>query len=405
MLVKVYGAAVQGIDATIVTIEVNSSRGIKFFLVGLPDSAVKESHERIISALQVNGYKFPTCQIVVNMAPADIRKEGSAYDLPLAIGILAATQIVSEEKLSRYLIIGELSLDGSLQPVKGALSIAISAREQGFEGFILPKQNAREAAVVNNLKVYGVENIKEVIEFFNNERNLEPSIVNTREEFYEHQSSFPYDFADVKGQESVKRALEVEEINKLLNEVPLKKLPEDLIRCRVWANLMFQLRGMPFVDLAHLHKSDLKGNTLSYRRYKTGGQMIVDIPITAMKLINKYQNTNQDSPYLFPILSGTKTGEDLYTEYQQALRTMNYNLGRLAKKCGVATKVSSYTTRHTWATLAKYCNFSEQLICEAFGHSSVKVTETYLKNFKYEEIKKANDAIILYVSKNGKKRA
>lgn len=140
MLVKVYGAAVQGIDATIVTIEVNSSRGIKFFLVGLPDSAVKESHERIISALQVNGYKFPTCQIVVNMAPADIRKEGSAYDLPLAIGILAATQIVSEEKLSRYLIIGELSLDGSLQPVKGALSIAISAREQGFEGFILPKQ-------------------------------------------------------------------------------------------------------------------------------------------------------------------------------------------------------------------------------------------------------------------------
>lgn len=193
MLVKVYGAAVQGIDATIVTIEVNSSRGIKFFLVGLPDSAVKESHERIISALQVNGYKFPTCQIVVNMAPADIRKEGSAYDLPLAIGILAATQIVSEEKLSRYLIIGELSLDGSLQPVKGALSIAISAREQGFEGFILPKQNAREAAVVNNLKVYGVENIKEVIEFFNNERNLEPSIVNTREEFYEHQSSFPYD--------------------------------------------------------------------------------------------------------------------------------------------------------------------------------------------------------------------
>ena len=172
MLVKVYGAAVQGIDATIVTIEVNSSRGIKFFLVGLPDSAVKESHERIISALQVNGYKFPTCQIVVNMAPADIRKEGSAYDLPLAIGILAATQIVSEEKLSRYLIIGELSwMEASTS--QRSLSIAISAREQGFEGFILPKQNAREAAVVNNLKVYGVENIKEVIEFFNNERNLE----------------------------------------------------------------------------------------------------------------------------------------------------------------------------------------------------------------------------------------
>ena len=209
MLVKVYAAAVQGIDATIVTIEVNSSRGIKFFLVGLPDSAVKESHERINSALQVNGYKFPTCQIVVNMAPADIKKEGSAYDLPLAIGILASTNIVSNEKLSKYLIMGELSLDGSLQPIKGALPIAISARAQGFEGFILPKQNAREAAVVNNLKVYGVENIKEVIEFFNKERDLEPTIVNTREEFFQHQSEFPFDFADVKGQESVKRALEV----------------------------------------------------------------------------------------------------------------------------------------------------------------------------------------------------
>ena len=209
MLVKVYGAAVQGIDASIVTIEVNSSRGIKFFLVGLPDSAVKESHERIMSALQVNGYKFPTCQIVVNMAPADIRKEGSAYDLPLAIGLLASNKIVSEEKLSKYLIIGELSLDGSLQPIKGALPIAICARAQGFEGFILPMQNAREAAVVNNLKVYGVENLKEVVEFFNNERELTPTIVNTREEFYRHQTNYPFDFADVKGQENVKRALEV----------------------------------------------------------------------------------------------------------------------------------------------------------------------------------------------------
>lgn len=209
MLVKVYGAAVQGIDATIVTIEVNSSRGIKFFLVGLPDSAVKESHERIISALQVNGYKFPSRQIVVNMAPADIRKEGSSYDLPLAIGILASAGEVSTEKLSQYLIIGELSLDGSLQPIKGALPIAISARTQGFKGFILPKQNAKEAAVVNNLHVYGVENIKEVIEFFNGERELEPTIIHTREEFFQHQNNFSYDFADVKGQESVKRALEV----------------------------------------------------------------------------------------------------------------------------------------------------------------------------------------------------
>ena len=209
MLVKVFGAAVQGIDATIITIEVNSSRGIKFYLVGLPDSAVKESHERIISALQVNGYKFPTCQIIVNMSPADIRKEGSSYDLPLAIGILAATGTVSSEKLGRYLIMGELSLDGSLQPIKGALPVSIVARAQGFEGLILPKQNAREAAVVNNLKVYGVENITEVIDFLNNEHTLEPTIVNTREEFYQNQAEFSFDFSDVKGQENVKRALEV----------------------------------------------------------------------------------------------------------------------------------------------------------------------------------------------------
>ena len=209
MLVKLYCAALQGVDATIVTIEVNSSRGIKFFLVGLPDSAVKESHERIVSALQVNGYKFPTCQIVVNMAPADIRKEGSAYDLPLAVGILAATGSIVSDKLDRYLMMGELSLDGSLQPIKGALPIAITARAQGFEGMILPKQNAREAAVVNRLKVFGVENITEVIEFFNGQRELEQTVVNTREEFYRNQTDFPFDFADVKGQENVKRAFEV----------------------------------------------------------------------------------------------------------------------------------------------------------------------------------------------------
>ncbi|WP_294586219.1 YifB family Mg chelatase-like AAA ATPase [uncultured Phocaeicola sp.] len=209
MLVKLYTAAVQGIDATLITIEVNSSRGIKFFLVGLPDSAVKESHERIISALQVNGYKFPTCQIVVNMAPADIRKEGASYDLPLAIGILAVTGSIKTDLLSNYLIIGELSLDGSLQPVRGALPIAITARSQGFKGLIVPQQNAREAAVVNNLEVYGVSNITQVIGFFNGETSLSPTVVNTREEFFSHQKEFAFDFADVKGQESVKRALEV----------------------------------------------------------------------------------------------------------------------------------------------------------------------------------------------------
>ena len=209
MLVKVFAAAVQGIDATLITIEVNSTRGCMFYLVGLPDSAVKESHQRIISALQVNGYKMPTSNLVINMAPADIRKEGSAYDLPLAIGMLAASETIQSDKLERYLLMGELSLDGSLQPIKGALPIAIKARELGFEGMILPCQNAREAAVVNNLNVSGVENLREVVEFFNGNQELTPTVVNTREEFYARQSTFDLDFADVKGQENVKRALEV----------------------------------------------------------------------------------------------------------------------------------------------------------------------------------------------------
>lgn len=209
MLVKAYAAALQGISATIITIEVNCTKGIQFFLVGLPDVAVRESHERIISAMQVSGHKFPRSRIVINMAPADIRKEGSSYDLPLAIAILAAAEQVDHSRLSRFMMMGELSLDGTLQPIKGALPIAIKAREAGFEGFILPKQNAYEAAVVNNLKTYGASCLKEVIEFIDGKRELEPTVVDTRKVFYERQQSYDFDFSEVKGQENVKRAFEV----------------------------------------------------------------------------------------------------------------------------------------------------------------------------------------------------
>ena len=209
MLVKIFGATGQGIEATLITIEVNSSRGCMFHLVGLPDSAVKESHQRIISALTVSGHKMPSNNIVINMAPADIRKEGSAYDLPLAIGIMAAGEMILSDRLGQFMIMGELSLDGSVNPIKGALPIAIKARELGFEGLIVPQGNAREAAVVNNLDVYGVSHITEVIDFFNEKRQLQPTIVNTREEFYKSQVHFDLDFSDVKGQESVRRALEV----------------------------------------------------------------------------------------------------------------------------------------------------------------------------------------------------
>ncbi|MDX9883487.1 MAG: YifB family Mg chelatase-like AAA ATPase [Prolixibacteraceae bacterium] len=209
MLIKTFASAVQGINATTITIEVDISQGIKFFLVGLPDSAVKESQQRIESALRLNGFKLPGKKLIINMAPADIRKEGSAYDLPIAIGILAASGQIKNHKTGLFMMMGELSLDGSLQPVKGVLPIAINARKEGFEGFILPKNNAREAAVVDNLKVYGVESLKEVIDFFNDKQEPEQTIVNTREEFFEKVNQYEFDFSDVKGQENVKRALEI----------------------------------------------------------------------------------------------------------------------------------------------------------------------------------------------------
>jgi len=210
MLTKVFAAALQGIDATLITIEVNSLKGCGFSLVGLPDSAVRESQQRVFAAFHVLGLNFPNADILVNMAPADIRKEGSAYDLPLSMGILTSVEVLPPQLLDEYLMMGELGLDGRLLPIRGALPIAIMARELGFKGIILPHQNAREAAVVNNLTVLGAENLSQVVDFFRgNEKSIVPTVMNTREEFYHHQQEFDTDFTDVKGQENVKRAMEI----------------------------------------------------------------------------------------------------------------------------------------------------------------------------------------------------
>lgn len=209
MLVKTYSAAVNGMEVTTVTIEANIVPGVLYHFTGLGDEAVKEGRNRVAAALQTNGYNFPRKDITVNMAPADLRKEGSSFDLPLAIALLAGDEKIDGGNLSKYMMVGELGLDGRLQPVKGALPIAIRARAEHFKGLIVPKANGREAAVVNNLEVYGMENILQVIQFLTGQQIFQPVVVDTRKEFYEQQYNFELDYADVRGQENVKRALEV----------------------------------------------------------------------------------------------------------------------------------------------------------------------------------------------------
>ncbi len=209
MLIKIFSAAVQGVDAALITIEVNSSRGCMFYLVGLPDSAIKESHKRIISALEVNGYRMPTSNITINMAPADVRKEGALYDLPLAVGLLAVNNVFPAREVGNYMVVGELGLDGTVHPVKGALAMAVLASTQGFSGLILPAENAVEAAVVEGLKVYGVSHLKEVVEFLGGRKPAVETVVNLEELFHGSREQFSGDFAEVRGQRNIKRALEV----------------------------------------------------------------------------------------------------------------------------------------------------------------------------------------------------
>ncbi|MFZ4464721.1 MAG: magnesium chelatase domain-containing protein, partial [Bacteroidales bacterium] len=209
MLVKTFGSALFGIEAIPITIEVNIDKGIQFFLVGLPDSAVKESQQRIEAALGNTGYKYPKQKIVINMAPADIRKEGSSYDLPIAIGIMAASGQVESNQLSDFIIMGELSLDGGLKPIKGALPIAIKAAKLGIRGLIVPAENAAEAAVVSEVEVYGVRNLQEVVGFLNGDLVLERTALDLDGSFFSQGNNYEFDFSDVKGQENIKRALEI----------------------------------------------------------------------------------------------------------------------------------------------------------------------------------------------------
>jgi magnesium chelatase family protein len=209
MLVKIFGSAVFGVDATTITIEVNVDKGVGYHLVGLPDNAIKESSYRIAAALKNNGFEMPVKKYTINMAPADMRKEGSSYDLSIAIGILSATSQIESNLFDDYIIMGELSLDGQLQPIKGALPIAINAAKEGFKKFILPMQNAKEAAIVSNLEVLGADNVLDVIQHLEGSKLLERIIIDTEKEFEKTLDYPEFDFADVKGQESIKRCMEI----------------------------------------------------------------------------------------------------------------------------------------------------------------------------------------------------
>jgi magnesium chelatase family protein len=209
MVAKTFGSAVSGVDANLITIEVNVGQGTNFFMVGLPDSAVKESQQRVESALKYFGYRMPRQRVVVNLAPADLRKEGSAYDLPIAMGILQASEQVSFPTLDQYVLMGELSLDGKLRPIKGVLPIAIEARKRGFKGFILPIENAKEASIVNSIDIIGVETLDQASDFLQGHLQIEPLVTDTREIFYQGIDTPEFDFADVQGQENIKRAMEI----------------------------------------------------------------------------------------------------------------------------------------------------------------------------------------------------
>ena len=305
MLVKTYCAAVNGMEVTTVTVEVSITRGVLYHLTGLADVAVKESHDRIAAALLNVGYKFPVADITANLSPADLRKEGSSFDLPLAIAILAANEKMHSDRLGDYMLVGELSLDGTLQPIKGALPIAIKARAEKFKGLIVPKANEHEAAVVDSLDVYGMSNIMEVINFLNNAYAPEPCFVDTRKEFYDSQYVSDLDFADVRGQESVKRALEVAAAgsHNVIIQRYLSKISGPLLD-RI--DLQIELSALPFADIskaspgeasAAIRERVIKARAVQTERFKDHPNIHCNAQMTE-RMIHQYAEPDEQSKTL-----------------------------------------------------------------------------------------------------------